>query len=125
MPLGSSHIENLEALSRHFQDLGRAGIEIVTVGRGLSDADMIELIQIGALDFTVTTAHRARFWAEIFPNIEVRDDLTLSVGGEISWAVRKDNPELLKSLSEAIGQIGEGTLVGNVLLNLDEMLMKR
>ena len=116
MSLASSHIENLEELSRHFQNTGRSGIEIVSLDRGFSDADIMELIQIGALDFTVTTAHRARFWAEIFPNIDVREKLTLSEGGQISWAVRRDSPELLKSLNEAIKQIGEGTLVGNVLL---------
>ncbi len=41
----------------------------------------------------------ARLWSQVLPDIRVVKEVTLSQGGDIAWAVRPENPELLRSLN--------------------------
>ena len=69
------------------------------------------------IDMTVLDDYKAEFWAGVFPNIEVREDLVIHEGGTIAWAVRKDSPEFLAKLNAFLRDYGRGTLVGNDIYN--------
>ncbi len=76
--------------------------------------DLLEMVHAGALEATVADRHIAEAWAEVLPGIVVRGDLPIHAGGEIAWAVRRDNPELLASLNEFVRAHKRGTLLGNI-----------
>jgi membrane-bound lytic murein transglycosylase MltF len=112
----TSYAAHLEDLSDRLTGQGLPPIEIVPADHKLADEDILELVDMGAVEATVVDSHLARFWSTIYPGLVVREDLALHEGGRIAWAVRKDSPELLQSLNESLGATGEGTLIGNVLL---------
>jgi membrane-bound lytic murein transglycosylase MltF len=61
--------------------------------------------------------YKAEFWATVFPNIVVRDDLVINEGGSIAWAIRKDNPQFAEIIKDFLRKYGKGTLVGNDTYN--------
>ena len=113
---GSSYAQHLRELSRRLEQQGLAPIRVEEVAASLQTEDMLELVNAGALTITVADQHLARLWSSVLPDIRVRADLMINQGGELAWAVRKDNPELLKSLNRFVKGHREGTLMGNILI---------
>jgi len=112
---GSSYAKHLDELSDRLKQQGMAPIVVEQAAASLETEDMLELVNAGALTMTVADDHLARLWVGVLPNIKVRNDLAINQGGELAWAVRKDNPALLKSLNRFVGANRKGTLVGNIL----------
>ncbi|MDH3715055.1 MAG: lytic transglycosylase F [Gammaproteobacteria bacterium] len=110
----SSYAEHLKELNRRLGRLGRETIEIVEADTDLETADILELVNSGAVSFTVVDDYVARVWAGVFPDIVLRTELKLNIGGQIAWAVRKDSPTLKASLSMYARQVKKGTLLGNI-----------
>jgi membrane-bound lytic murein transglycosylase MltF len=77
--------------------------------------DLLEMVNAGALKMTVADHHIAEAWAEVLPDIRIRDDLTIHSEGSIAWAVRKNSPRLLESLNTFVRKNKKGSLLGNVL----------
>ena len=114
---GSSYVEHLQLLSRRLQAKGLQPINIKLAAEYLSSEDILEMVNAGMIKITVVDDYRANLWAKILPDIKVRDDLAINMGGIIGWAVRKSNPELQKSLNEVAKTVNTGTLLGNMLFN--------
>jgi membrane-bound lytic murein transglycosylase MltF len=108
----TSDAAHLEDFSDRLTGQGLPPIEIVPADHKLADEDILELVDMGAVEATVVDSHLARFWSTIYPGLVVREDLALHEGGRIAWAVRKDSPELLQSLNKSLGATGEGTMIG-------------
>lgn len=114
---GSSYAQHLAALNAEFAAKGLDPIFVVEVDEHLQTEDLLEMVNAGALGLMVADEHIARLWAELLPDIRLHSDLVLNVGGEIAWAVRPDNPEMLASLNRFIKNNRKGTLIGNVLFD--------
>lgn len=114
---GSSYIEHLQALNKTFSEQNLSPINIIAAEDYLTSEDILEMLNAGAIDITVTDDFKARLWAKVLPNIEVRDDLIVNKSGSIAWAVRKNNPLLHTDLSAFSNTIKRGTYLGNVLFH--------
>jgi len=112
---GSSYALHLRALSQRFEQQGLAPIRVDEVAASLQTEDMLELVNAGALSITVADQHLARLWSSVLPDIRVRSGLVINQGGELAWAVRKDNPKLLRSLNRFAKGHRKGTLMGNIV----------
>ena len=112
----SSYAAGLKKLNEEFAARGLAPAELVPLPRHLADEDVLELVDAGALEITISDEFMARTWSKVYDDLVLRDDLALATGGEIAWAVRKDSPELLESLNTFIARSGQGSLLGNILL---------
>ena len=75
------------------------------------------MVNSGMINMTVMDDYKAEFWATVFPNIVVRDDLVINEGGSIAWAIRKDNPQFAEIIKDFLRKYGKGTLVGNDTYN--------
>ena len=111
----SSYVEHLERLNEKFASQMMAPILIVEADANLLSEDIIELVNAGIVDLTVIDDFKAELWAQIFPNVLVREDIQISTGGHIGWAIRKNNPELEASLEEFLPQVRKRSLLGNML----------
>jgi membrane-bound lytic murein transglycosylase MltF len=109
---GSSYFDHLTELNR---DQGGT-IEIVEADPRLVTEDLLEMVNAGAIEATVADHHVAEAWAEVLPEIRLHEDLAVHAGGEIAWAVRRQNPELLVELNAFVGGHKKGSLLGNILL---------
>jgi len=112
---GSSYVEHLEKLNEEFAAKMLAPIRIVESDANLLSEDIIELVNAGVVDMTVIDDFKAELWAQIFPHVVVREDIQISTGGHVGWAIRKNNPELEASLKEFLPQVRKRSLLGNLL----------
>jgi membrane-bound lytic murein transglycosylase MltF len=113
----SSYWRSLEKLNDDFRSRGLKAVEAVPAEEFLQDEDLLEMVNAGLLPAIIVDSHKARFWAEIFDNITVHEDLAVRTGGEIAWAFRKDSPQLAEVVNAYVKTHKKGTLLGNVVLN--------
>jgi membrane-bound lytic murein transglycosylase MltF len=112
----SSYFEHLETFNADRRKAGKAPVAVKTMDENLEDYDLLDLLNAGILPAIVVDSHKARFWAQVFDDIEVHEDLAIHTGNEVAWAMRKDNPQLQKSVDAFAKTIRKGTLLGNMAL---------
>jgi len=113
----SSYYESLERLNDRLRAAGREPARLTLANELLEDEDLLEMVNAGLVPIVVVDEHKATFWAQIFEDLVVREDLVVHTGGEIAWAFRKDSPELAKVVNEFVTTHRRGTLMGNILFN--------
>jgi membrane-bound lytic murein transglycosylase MltF len=94
---------------------GHALVEVELVDT-LETEDIFELINSGAVPWTVAHEHHANLWKAVFPQLKICSDLRLGEPANFAWAIRKNSPQLMEVLNSFIAKNRQGTLVGNVLL---------
>jgi len=82
----------------------------------LEDYDLLDMVNTGIIPAVIVDSHKAALWAQVFEDIQVHDNLSVHSGGSIAWAVRKNNPKLLKAVNVFVKEVRKGTLLGNILL---------
>ncbi|UAK20938.1 lytic transglycosylase F [Kluyvera sp. CRP] len=112
----SSYYESLEALNARFAKASLPPVVIKPAPEALEDEDLLEMLNAGLIPLIVVDRHKALFWKQVFPKILVHEDIVLRDNGNIAWAVRKDNPQLLAKLNGFIKDNRQGSTLGNTLL---------
>jgi membrane-bound lytic murein transglycosylase MltF len=74
------------------------------------------MVNAGMIPAIIVDSHKVAFWAQIFDKIKVHENLAVNEGGDIAWAIRKDNPQLLSEINDFLKGARKGTLLGNVIL---------
>ena len=113
----SSYFEHLQRLSATMEASGLAAPQIKPVDELLEAEDLLEVVNAGIIGMTVLDDYKARFWASVFPDITVREDLVINQGGTIAWATRKDTPELSNVINQFLRKYGKGSMIGNDTFN--------
>ena len=112
----SAYHESLVALNQRFEAAGKPPVEITEAAENLEDEDILEMVNAGLVDATVIDSYAVKFWQEIFPSIRPQPSVALTTDGQIAWAIRKNSPELKKTLDAFIAKNRGGTMTGNVIL---------
>jgi membrane-bound lytic murein transglycosylase MltF len=112
----SSYFEHLGTLNADRRKAGKPAIPVVAADENLEDYDLLDMVNSGVLPAIVVDSHKAALWKQVFPKIRVRDDLAIHSGNSVGWALRKNNPELQKSVHAFVKKIRKGTLLGNILI---------
>jgi membrane-bound lytic murein transglycosylase MltF len=112
----SSYFESLNALSRRLTAAGKPAIDIRNADERLEDEDLIELVAAGILPMTVADSYAAEFWTRIFDNASAHSEIAVRTGGSISWALRKNTPQLRAAVNEFVRTHQQGTRAGNIVL---------
>jgi membrane-bound lytic murein transglycosylase MltF len=112
----SSYYESLRALNDRFRQARRPQMKLTLVPDELEDEDMMEMLAAGVLRIIVVDDWKAKIWAEIIPNLQLRPGLALRRGANIGWAVRKDTPKLKALLDEFVTHHLKGTQKAEIRL---------
>ena len=112
----SSYYQSLVALNARCVKESRQPVIIDAAPESLEDEDLIEMLNAGLIPLTVVDRHKALFWKQVFPKIEVHQNIVLRDDGSIAWAVRKDSPQLLASLNQFAKTNSQGSRLGNTIL---------
>lgn len=112
----SSYFEHLIKVNEDFRARGLQPIRIDPANEYLRTLDVAEMVNSGLVSATVLDSYKAKHWVQVFPEMVVREDLTINTGGNIGWAFRKDSPLLADSVNAFIRTHRQGTLIGNVLI---------
>ncbi|MBT8038731.1 MAG: lytic transglycosylase F [Xanthomonadales bacterium] len=113
----SSYRSSLDRLNRQFREEGKPEIILEDASENLEDADLLEMVNSGLLDWAVVDSYKASTWAGVFDKLTVRNDIVFRTGARIGVAVREDSPKLLAELNEFMKSNRQGTLHGNILIN--------
>ena len=113
----SSYYESLTSLNRKLLKSRKRPVRIIKADENLETEDILELVNTGAVEMTVSDSHIASIWAGILENLEVHKDVKLRSGAEIAWMIRRNNPELRASLNRFLKTHRKGTLLGNIYFN--------
>lgn len=111
----SSYFEHLAALNAQRVAEGLAAIAVEAADENLEDFDLAELVHVGAIPAMVMDDHKARLYAQVFEHLVLHEDIAVSSGGEIGWAIRRDSPELMAAVNGYREVAKKGTLLGNIL----------
>jgi|EndMetStandDraft_7_1072992.scaffolds.fasta_scaffold02215_4 membrane-bound lytic murein transglycosylase MltF len=111
----SSYFEHLGELNKLRKSKGLEPVIVVPAARELGDEDLLEMVSAGLLPWAVVDRFKASAWAGLLPGLIIRDDIAISEGGDIAWAIRKDSPGLAKELAAFVAEHKIGTQFGNSL----------
>ncbi|CAI1166154.1 lytic transglycosylase F [Serratia quinivorans] len=112
----SSYYESLEALNKRFAQESRPPVILETAPEALEDEDLIEMLSAGLIPLIVVDRHKALFWKQVFPKIQLHENVVLRDDADIAWAVRKNNPQLLALLNGFVEKNRQGSKLGNTIL---------
>nr|WP_116311099.1 transporter substrate-binding domain-containing protein [Cupriavidus taiwanensis] len=96
----SSYFESLTVLNDGLRRAGKAPIKLVMLPDALEDEDALEMLNAGVLQILVVDDWKAAMWAQILPNIKVREDLAVREGSYTGWAYRKNSPQLRQAIED-------------------------
>jgi len=111
----SSYWTHLVALNKKLISDGLAPIDIRPIDENLEDEDLLEMVNAGLLPWCVVDDHVAKIWMQMFKNIKLRHDIVVADGGKISWAMRKNSPQLLAEFNRFVKLHRIGTTFGNIV----------
>jgi membrane-bound lytic murein transglycosylase MltF len=113
----SGYAESLRGLNAELVAASRKPVEVIAVDEHLEDGDVLEMVQAGLYPITVVDDHMARLWKQLLPGIELHETLAVRRGRELGWAMRKGNPQLKAAVDRFLSSHGQGTRLGNILIN--------
>lgn len=111
----SSYYESLQALNARFAKASLPPVILDESPESLEDEDLIEMLNAGLIPLIVVDRHKAEFWKQVFPKIQIHEEIVLNGDANIAWAVRKNSPELLALLNGFVKENGEGSKLSNIL----------
>ena len=112
----SSYYEHLQALNAKRSAQGKKPIPVTEADENLEDYDLLDMLNAGVIKAIVVDSHKANFWKQVFDKIKVHRDLSVHSGNQVAWAIRKDSPDLMKSINAFGNTVKKGSLLGNILL---------
>lgn len=112
----SSYYESLQTLNARFAKASLPPVILQEAPEALEDEDLLEMLNAGLIPLIVVDRHKALFWKQVFPEIQVHENIVLRDGGSIAWAVRNDNPQLLAELNNFVKHNRQGSTLGNTIL---------
>jgi membrane-bound lytic murein transglycosylase MltF len=115
VPRTSSYEQSLRAINVTLKAKGRPPVDIVPAPDNLTDDDLIEMVNAGLLPAIIVDDYLARFWARVFPDIVLHENVAVRSQGSLGIAIRKNAPQLRMALNRFMGKNGLGTAFGNTV----------
>ncbi|MCX9157852.1 lytic transglycosylase F [Niveibacterium sp. 24ML] len=113
----SSYHESLLALNQTLTKAKKSPVVIKLAPESLEDEDLIEMVNAGLIPLIIVDKHKADFWKQVFPNINVNAAAAVRSGATVAWAMRKGSPQLKAALDGFLSRHGQGTAMRNTILN--------
>ncbi|WP_194437602.1 lytic transglycosylase F [Vibrio fluminensis] len=111
----SSYFESLQKLNHQLNKLGKPPVLIRFLHETIQDYEVMEMVNQGHIKATILDSHKAELWLTVMNNIQAQKKLPLRKNGVIAWAMRKDSPQLKRSVDQYLAKHRSGTMMGNVI----------
>lgn len=111
----SSYYASIQALNQKFEASGKAPVEIDEAPDSLEDDDLLEMVNAGLVPAIVVDDFLANYWKQVFPKLEIHQDIVLRSDGNLGVAIRKNSPKLAAELNSFIAEYGLDSAIGRVI----------
>ncbi|MEP3280268.1 MAG: lytic transglycosylase F [Stappiaceae bacterium] len=115
----SSYFDSLEDTNQNLKARQLSPVSIRSAPRGLSDADLLEMVNENIISATIMESDKIELWSALYSSIRVHDGLPLKQGEKIGWAVPKDSPDLKKKINQFIKTNKPTAVLPAALFNRD------
>ncbi len=112
----SSYYDSLQALNARFAGESRPPVILEAAPEALEDEDLLEMLNAGLIPLIVVDQHKALFWKQVFPKIQVHDNVVLRDGGDIASGGTQRQPAAADGTEQLRQKNRQGTTLGNTLL---------
>jgi membrane-bound lytic murein transglycosylase MltF len=107
---------NLQKMNESLQKSGKKPMRVKAADKDLSEDDLLQMVNAGAIPATAATKLRAEIWAKVLPGLRPHPELAIATGGRTGWAMRKNSPQFKKLVDEFAQTHAEGTSFGNTII---------
>jgi membrane-bound lytic murein transglycosylase MltF len=112
----SSYWNSLQAYNSRQAAQGKPRLNVLEAPESLEDDDLLEMVNAGLIPGTVVDDYLANYWKQVFPNLQVHEDLALRTGGQLAVAIRKNSPKLAAELNGFLAKNGLDSVIGRTLI---------
>jgi membrane-bound lytic murein transglycosylase MltF len=88
----SSYYDSLVALNQRLAAEKKQPVILKEAPEQLEDEDLIEMLNAGLVAIIVVDKHKADFWKQVFPKIQIHHGMALRSGGEVAWRSARTAP---------------------------------
>lgn len=112
----SSYFEHLVELNQRFTAQGLAAVKIMPANENLETEDLLQMVNAGLFGITIADRYIAKLWQPLYSELVIHETFPLKTGGKLSWALRKNSPQLMQALNAFNKQHKLGSEFGNIML---------
>jgi membrane-bound lytic murein transglycosylase MltF len=109
--------EKLTDLNKKLSVTKKPLVRLVPADGNLEHADLLQMANVGLVQYTVTPSHIAQLWKNVLSGLKIYEDFPVTDKVDSGWAVRKDSPRLRALLEEFARTHREGTAYFTTLAN--------
>jgi membrane-bound lytic murein transglycosylase MltF len=106
----------LQKLNDSLKQSGKSPINLKAADKNLTEDDIIQMVNAGLVESTVTSKQRADLWSKVLDHLTPHPEVVIASGGQVAWVMRKNNPQLKALVDEFVQGHAAGTSFGNTLL---------
>jgi membrane-bound lytic murein transglycosylase MltF len=122
---GSSYFEHLSQINQDFKQRGLKPIKLMSSSDNLEPEDLLEMVDTGVIPATVVDHYLALIWQQLYPDLQINEQVVISGNNEYAWAIRKNSPQLEKVLNAFVASHNFHTSFGHGLINRYERQPKK
>ena len=108
--------KDVEDLNARLKAQGKKPVIARDADAALDPGDVMEMVNAGTYPIALMQNKTAEFWAQVFPNVKARTDLTVAQDVELGWAIQKGTPQLKADLDDFLKDRGAVSSYGNTLI---------
>jgi membrane-bound lytic murein transglycosylase MltF len=95
---------------------GKPPVKIRPAPEVLSNEDILEMVNAGIVEATLSLDYIAEFWQQVFPDLVLNKAAAVRADGQVAMMIRKNSPQLLAELNAFIARYPNGSRERNVLV---------
>lgn len=112
----SKYLSTLKQINSRLVARNLPEAQVVPLSEHLADADILEIMDAGLIEYTILDGYRGDFWASIFPHVIADHAYPLAEKMPVSLGLRPGTPKLKALLDKFIQTHRVGTAYGNTLV---------
>jgi membrane-bound lytic murein transglycosylase MltF len=117
VPASSIFKDVVNTMNQDFRKRGKAPMVLRPADENLEPSDILEMVNAGLVKMTFAEQSMAEFWARIFDQIHLNNEVTVVDHGATGWAWRNGSSQLAALANDFIKDRRAGTSYGNTVLH--------
>jgi membrane-bound lytic murein transglycosylase MltF len=111
----SSYYTSLQALNGRLKEAHKSPVIVDAAPETLEDDDLLEMVNAGLVPAIVVDNYLAEYWKQIFPHLDIHENVQLRSNGNLAVAFRKNSPQFAQAANDFIAKYGLNSVTGRVL----------